>query len=454
MLVMAITFGDIHFHLDPHYDNGISHGNTYLGSVAYADDIVIMSGTYQGLQTMLDKAGEYSKMWRIKFSQAKSKCLVFGETRQDNVRNMQQRSFHLGTGILEEVQHITHVGVTLCTYNKSNHRTQGVVNKSHGILASLVTAGVKPNGLHPIVINSIWNKCGITSLLYGSGLWIGTSKTEWLLLERAQTRKLKTFQALPWRTHNYIVRSLLKQPTMECMADKNKLFFLRQLVDTGSPKLVGQIFKERLYHAILFNGGGWIQDMVRTLHKYQLHHYLRVYVCGGHFPHKKAWNSIVRDSTTAYEIEHCIATLTEKGDVPRYVRVMKQRVYQKFHPYYTYSIKNKALWPLHRYVKLLCVPTGEYNCEMCDDEYNELAEHIIMSCRSLRAERDALWDDMVNEMEVSDFVNLWTREGSDILYSMMGTRWPPLSSPNCRTIFLAVMAKFYNAAKRNYRWLK
>jgi len=44
------------------FDYGLAYGNTYLVTPAYADDIVLMSNTNNGLQIMLDNAYRYSRI--------------------------------------------------------------------------------------------------------------------------------------------------------------------------------------------------------------------------------------------------------------------------------------------------------------------------------------------------------------------------------------------------------
>ena len=54
MLMMAAAFSDLHTSLDPHRNLGLTYHASYLGSPAFADDVVIMSNTMKGLQTMID----------------------------------------------------------------------------------------------------------------------------------------------------------------------------------------------------------------------------------------------------------------------------------------------------------------------------------------------------------------------------------------------------------------
>ena len=459
MLMMAFAFCDIHSYIDPGLDLGIAHGDTYLGTPAYADDIVLMSNTKNGLQTMLDNAYQYSRMWRVTFSGEKSKCIVFGETKYANAQNIGKRTFILNNHVLEEVQHITHVGVQLCAYRTTSDRTQAVCNKAHGVVASLTTAGVKPNGLNPIVMNSLWNKCGISALLYGSEVWEELTKTEEIKLEKAQIRKLKLLQGLPMRTHDYVVRALVKQPTMTSIMDMRKLNFLHKLINCA-PGITKMIFCESLYSGIFNGGQGYIQDIADILRKYNLQQYLRRYAQGGEFPPKTCWKAIVRDQVMDYERTKCIEILKERNDVDRFLRIMGQNLFRKAYPLYTAALRGDTGHDLIKLAKLACLPTlnTTEQCTMCDKDYVDITEHVVMYCTGLTDIRNNMWDDMVNILEVEDFVELWNKPDEDILDILLGGYWNPLRHRQTRIDFLTIMnkysVKFFKTVKRNMAWLR
>jgi hypothetical protein len=459
MLMMAVAFSDIHSSIDPDYEYGLAHGNTYLGTPAYADDLAALSSTKNGLQTMLNNAHRYAQMWRFNFSLDKSKCIVFGETKQENCKNLKKRVFLFNDQPLEEVQVITHVGVELCAFSSSLHRTQSVCNKTHRVLANLTTAGVRPNGLNPIVSNILWNRIGIPSILYGSEVWYHMNKTEMIKLEKAQIRKMKLLQGLPMRTHDYVVRALVKQPTMESMIHSRTLNFLHKIVTcTG---ISHTIFLNRLYYCI-FNGeiAGFIGHIAQILSKYKLQHYLRTYTQGGEFPAKTQWKTIVKEHIMKFEKIRCHEVLTNKNDVQRFLRIMEDRLYTKSFPYYVAGMQDSNYVKLLKLTKVACLPTSETptKCELCETEYHDVTEHIIMYCTSLNNVRNCMWDDMVNVLGVEDFVDLWSKPEEDILDIILGGRWRPLQNTQTRLEFLNVLSNytdaFFESVQTNVKWLR
>ena len=249
MFLFAVFFHDLHEALDVSNKYGLRYKNVHVGSSAYADDVVVLSNTHNGLQCMLNNAVAYSRKWRFTFSAPKSKCVIFGETKQQNKVNSQTRVFQMGECQIEEVQHFVHVGVELCSYFSAEHRTKSRCNKAHGIMASLTSIGVRSDALNPIVANSLWNKIWLSSILYGSEVWYGLTKTEALMLDKLQIRKLKQMQSLPLRTHDALVTVMVKQYSVMTIIEIKKMYFLCKLIcSTGITKC---IFVNRLYDNIL-----------------------------------------------------------------------------------------------------------------------------------------------------------------------------------------------------------
>jgi len=51
---------------------GIFVGSVLLGCILYADDILLFSGSYDGLQRMIDICARYGNSWRNCFNSSKS----------------------------------------------------------------------------------------------------------------------------------------------------------------------------------------------------------------------------------------------------------------------------------------------------------------------------------------------------------------------------------------------
>ena len=107
-------FYDVHTFIDEKCMYGLKYKDVYIGSPALADDILLLSNTKYGIDRMMSMVVTYSKYWRISFSPSKTKCMIFGESKQLNTRYLGKRPFYLGSQPIEEVQQYVHLGIVNC----------------------------------------------------------------------------------------------------------------------------------------------------------------------------------------------------------------------------------------------------------------------------------------------------------------------------------------------------
>ena len=57
---------------------GVELGGVWCGGLLYADDIVLIAGSEEELQRMLNVVGLYAREWKFRFNSKKSKVMVLG----------------------------------------------------------------------------------------------------------------------------------------------------------------------------------------------------------------------------------------------------------------------------------------------------------------------------------------------------------------------------------------
>ena len=83
--------------------------DTKIDCLLYADDLVIMSLTKEGLQCKLDHLFQYCNKWKMSVNVKKTKIMVLGGRKNVNVGE----SFRIGNEIVERVSSYKYLGVTL-----------------------------------------------------------------------------------------------------------------------------------------------------------------------------------------------------------------------------------------------------------------------------------------------------------------------------------------------------
>ena len=90
-------------------------GHMFVGALAYADDIVLISPTMHGMRLMLRMCDEYASDFDVVFSASKSKCLVNRHRCASYCSSVDDVCFFIGGYNIEVVDswpHLGHVEVT------------------------------------------------------------------------------------------------------------------------------------------------------------------------------------------------------------------------------------------------------------------------------------------------------------------------------------------------------
>ena len=82
--------------------------NNKINALMYADDLVLISRTKEGLQYQIDSVHEYSEKWELSINIKKTKSMVF---HREN--NLIKTSFNVGGSSIENVKSFTYLGFTI-----------------------------------------------------------------------------------------------------------------------------------------------------------------------------------------------------------------------------------------------------------------------------------------------------------------------------------------------------
>jgi hypothetical protein len=89
-------------------------GQKHISCLLYANDLVLLSESQEGLQNCLNKTWEYCKSWGLEINYTKSKVMIFNKgSRLSNVK------FYIDKTELEIVCHYKYLGIMLrCKFKR------------------------------------------------------------------------------------------------------------------------------------------------------------------------------------------------------------------------------------------------------------------------------------------------------------------------------------------------
>ena len=176
----------------------------YVGIDVYADDIVLLSPSLDGLQNMIDTCSTYAKTFNLEFSthenpnKSKTKCMSF-------LYNERELSpLYLNGKTLPWVNTTKHLGTTI-TNNQSSLLKQDLSEKRAAYIARNNEINQEFHYAHPstkIWINNVYN-CSF----YGAPLWDHHSR-EFEKLEKSWNVSQRLMLTLPRRSHRYFIEPL------------------------------------------------------------------------------------------------------------------------------------------------------------------------------------------------------------------------------------------------------
>ena len=135
-LLFNTYVNDIHSIFNPDCDP-INFENIQLNSLSYADDLVLLSESPQGMKNCLKALENYCSKWGLNVNPKKTKVIVFNRSFSKEVKNL---LFSIHGNIIETVKSYTYLGVVVTNTGQFYKATEALYLKSLRALFSLYSA--------------------------------------------------------------------------------------------------------------------------------------------------------------------------------------------------------------------------------------------------------------------------------------------------------------------------
>ena len=181
---------------------GCHIGNSYMGSFAYADDIVLLSPTVASLQAQLDICEHFSNIYNIKFNTSKSKLLVYGD--KSVVINFQGH-------VIPVCESEKHVGNIV----GSNHNiyTEMIKNACNDIYSKFNLLIRQFRSVDKLILYKLFNTYCLS--LYGCQLWKFSSSKIMEPLYVAWRKCVRVILGVPYNTHCNLLHLIVQDQSLD-----------------------------------------------------------------------------------------------------------------------------------------------------------------------------------------------------------------------------------------------
>ena len=168
---------------------------TKISSLLYADDIVLLSNTAEGLQNALNKLGNFCETWNLKINISKTKVIVFNKSG----KLLKGFSFTYMQMAIEIVQEYKYLGIIFKPSGVFSHAIKYLYNKA--LKATFcVRRALKTERINTELYLIIYEHCVKPILLYCSEIW----SIDFLINKAGQTELLKDIIYVCLKSFNYV----------------------------------------------------------------------------------------------------------------------------------------------------------------------------------------------------------------------------------------------------------
>ena len=219
-----------------------------FNSLMYADDLIIMSTTLEGLQKSLDALNGYCKKWKLNINYKKTKSMVFSKG-----NNIKKINLTINSNNIENTKEVKYLGISInsknCSFMPTLSDLSSKANKAIYPLLSKI-----PIKLAPVkTMLKLFDTCITPILLYGSEVWGPFMNHDWkkwdnTQIEKTHTQFLKRLLGVNRSTTNVLVRSELGRHALQDKVATRNINYINYIHKKDKHSLVKQAAVYESFH--------------------------------------------------------------------------------------------------------------------------------------------------------------------------------------------------------------
>jgi len=167
-LLLKIFVNDIDLIFDKKICNPIQLNTTYLNCLLYADDLLLLSETENGLQSCLNSLQNYCNKWKLKVNINKTKVIIFSKGKKD----FSKFNFSINGTAIEIVEKYKYLGIILYFNGNLKHAAEHLYNQSLKALFSIKPKILNSSDLNINLKLKLFDTLIRPICTYGSEIWI------------------------------------------------------------------------------------------------------------------------------------------------------------------------------------------------------------------------------------------------------------------------------------------
>ncbi len=375
-------------------------GDLPLGCLFYADDLVLLSQSKEGLQKSLDTLSSYCNKWYLKVNESKSKIMICSKSKL-----MSETSFKYNGKILEKVSLYKYLGIMISdnTCLRAAHDSlmqKGI--KAYYAMSNLLYAANITNVKNYLML---FDALVRPILTYGCEIWgvdllqkkkpskFLSGQHHMLGCEKVEIKLYKFILGVPTGTSNIGVRTeLLRFPIRHFISSQILKFYYRLKLGCTN-QLINRFFKNlhELHHnpfseflTLLTNAGtdlstpNNLRSIPKTVNKTISDLQNRIY---------DRWDEEILDNKKL----SVYAAIKDSYDIDRYTTAINDRHLRKYLTCLRLGCHSLQI-EVGRYKN---IPREKRMCTLCNSQNIEDECHFLLTCPLYSTLRDELFNSLL-----------------------------------------------------------
>ena len=216
---------------------GCHIGDKYYGSLGYADDVILLSPTLGGIQTMLNECESYGHELYVKFNSKKTVCMLF-QSRGNKVTRT--GNVYLCGEQLKWENSVEYLGNKL---NVSCSDSDDILYKRSNFIGSVNTLLGNFRCVPTNLLNALF--CTFCCSVYGCQSWL-LRTSELRLLSTSYNIALRRIWRLPYRAHTDLTHAVAGYSDIVTIITKRFVRLFHKMYESDNAS-VAFIAKKALY---------------------------------------------------------------------------------------------------------------------------------------------------------------------------------------------------------------
>ncbi|KAK0135736.1 Craniofacial development protein 2 [Merluccius polli] len=218
---------------------GVRFGDLRIGSLLFADDVVLLASSDRDLQLSLGRFAAECEAAGMRISTSKSESMVLNRKRVEC-------TLRVGDEILPQVEEFKYLGVLFTSGGRMEREIDRRIGAASAVMRTLHRSVVVKRELSRKAKLSIYQSIYVPALTYGHELWVMTERTR----SRVQAAEMSFIRrvaglSLRDRVRSSVIREELGVDPLLLRVERSQMRWLGHLVRMPPGRLPGEVFRAR-----------------------------------------------------------------------------------------------------------------------------------------------------------------------------------------------------------------